>query len=208
MLKRPRQGEKSMFRHLTTNMTLGAVLYGAVLVAPISAASEKQRAFTHVALIPDDSDMDSVQFEKVKTIKVRATAADSKACEQRAAREHRSASTDCPKADGVTKAYEVTYSYMGQPMASDEYGNRHFTFQVYFRPDELPAAVQKLLASGKPKRAELAPYFAVSNDLDQKKDDENQPPTPSGYVAVKVQPTTPLRVSGPASADIKPSAKD
>jgi hypothetical protein len=46
--------------------------------------------------------MDSVQFEKVKNVKVRATEADTKACEKRAAREHRTASADCPKADTVT----------------------------------------------------------------------------------------------------------
>jgi hypothetical protein len=101
----------------------------------------------------------------------------------------------------------VTYSYTGQPMASDEYGNRHFTFQVYFRPDEMPPAVQKLLAGSKPKRSELAAYFAVSNDLDPKKDGENLPPTPSGFVAVRVNPTSSVKVSGPASADGKPSEK-
>ena len=114
-----------MFPHLFANITLAA----SILVAPMSAASERQPALTHVAFIPEGSDLNSVRFEKVKTLKIRATAADTESCEDLAAREHRSASAACPQAGAMTSVYEVTYSYSGQPMASDEYGNRHFTFR-------------------------------------------------------------------------------
>src|SRR5215472_3470723 len=170
MLNSPRAlRRKIMFRHLFANITLAAAIGGAILVAPMSAASEKQHAFTHVAFIPEGSDLNSVRFEKVKTVKIRATAADTESCEDLAARDHRSASAECPQADAMTSAYEVTYSYSGQPMASDEYGNRHFTFQVYFRPDELSPAVRKVLSAAKPKRGEIARYFAVSTAPESRK---------------------------------------
>ncbi len=184
-------------------MTAGALLYGALLVAPLPAASEKLNAFTHVVFIPEDSDIGSVHLEKVKTVKVRATAADAKSCEDRAQGEHRAAAADCPQAESMTTAYEVTYSYTGQPMASDEFGNRHFTFQVYFRPDELPPSARKVLSTGKVKRAELAPYFVVKTDLDipETVGEEIRPKAPSGYVAVKIAPTSSLPGSGPVSAE-------
>jgi hypothetical protein len=59
-------------------------------------------------------------------------------------------------------AYEVTFSYVGQPLASDEYGVRNFTFQVYFRPDELAPEVRHALAEKKWNRAEFAGYFQVN----------------------------------------------
>ncbi len=61
-------------------------------------------------------------------------------------------------------AYEVTYTFTGQPLASDEYGNRYTTYQfhVYFRPGELTSALRRTLSAGKPNRAELASYFKVT----------------------------------------------
>ena len=59
-------------------------------------------------------------------------------------------------------AYEVTYSYTGQPLASDEYGNRNFTLHVYFRPDELSSQVRKALTERKGDRGDLAGYFTVN----------------------------------------------
>jgi hypothetical protein len=206
----PPKRRKIMCRHLLANMIRGAVMCGVLLVAPMPAASAKLSAITHVALIPEGSDLRTVRFEKVKTVKVRATQADTESCEELAAREHRSASADCPQAEALTAAYEVTYSYTGQPMASDEYGNRHYTFQVYFWPDELPAVARKALATGKPKRADIAPYFAVRAGLEPQKTgarDESRPVAPSGYVVVKVELSSALGASRPVSADVKPSEK-
>ena len=64
----------------------------------------------------------------------------------------------CPYTEDESPAlaYEVIYSFKGEP--SDEYANRYFTFQVYFRPEELPATLRRALSAGKMKRAELATY--------------------------------------------------
>ena len=59
-------------------------------------------------------------------------------------------------------AYRVTYSYRGQPLASDEYGNPYFTFNVYFRPDEISPRLRERVASGKIGRAELAEFFDIA----------------------------------------------
>ena len=59
-------------------------------------------------------------------------------------------------------AYEATYSYLGSPMGSDESGSRRFTFQVYFRPDELDSRARQALARKNRDRADLAAYFTVT----------------------------------------------
>jgi hypothetical protein len=59
-------------------------------------------------------------------------------------------------------AYEVTYSFVSQPLASDEYGNRNFTFQVYFRPDELAPEMRQALSAKKRNRADTVAYFTVN----------------------------------------------
>jgi hypothetical protein len=70
----------------------------------------------------------------------------------------------CPYTEDASPmpAYEVVYSFTGQPLASDEYGNRYFTFQVYFRPEELSPGLRRALSIGKMKRSELATYFNVA----------------------------------------------
>ena len=70
----------------------------------------------------------------------------------------------CPyrEVEASDRAYEVTYSYSGPPLVSDELANRHFTLQVYFRADELPRALRDAISAGKTKRSEMAGYFRVS----------------------------------------------
>jgi hypothetical protein len=70
----------------------------------------------------------------------------------------------CPfiQDESPATAYEVTYSFKGEPLASDEYGNHNFTFQVYFKPEELPSTLQSAISTHKVKRAELATYFNVT----------------------------------------------
>jgi hypothetical protein len=58
-------------------------------------------------------------------------------------------------------AYELTFSVAGSPLASDEYGNRNFTFSVYFSPDELAPDVRQAIA-GKHSRGDIAGSFTVS----------------------------------------------
>jgi len=58
----------------------------------------------------------------------------------------------------------ATYSYTGQPLASDEYHAGRYTFQVYFRPDELAPEVRTVIETGKWKATYLAEYFMLHTD--------------------------------------------
>ena len=72
----------------------------------------------------------------------------------------------CPYTEDQSPAaaYRVTYSYRGQPMASDEYGNTYYTFSVYFRPEELSPVVREALAKPKVSKADAAEYFDLTTD--------------------------------------------
>lgn len=122
--------------------------------------------FTHVASIPVSSDPAKIKFEKVKATRVftkEKSTTDPVYCKDLPFRDP-GGSMFCPYTEDTSPApaYEVMYSFKGQPLASDEYGNRYFTFQVYFRPEELPPALRSALSTGKMKRAELATYFNVA----------------------------------------------
>lgn len=119
--------------------------------------------FTHLAQIPADANKGTIRFERVKVVKVptRITyTMDPSYCEELAFRDP-GGSMYCPSVQtgSPAVAYEVTYSYIGQSLASDEYGGRNFTFQVYFRPDELAPEVRQALAEKKWNRADLADTF-------------------------------------------------
>lgn len=121
--------------------------------------------FTHLARIPADSGKDTIRFEGAKMVRVPtriASTMDPAYCEALAFRDP-GGSMYCPAIEtgSPATAYEVTYSYIGQPLASDEFGGRNFTFQVYFRPDELDPRVRQALIKKK-NRADLAGYFEVS----------------------------------------------
>jgi hypothetical protein len=143
-----------------------------------SAATERQakggeetkvedcNPFTHVADIPVSSDPATIKFEKVKATKVFTKVKftrNEKDCRELQFRDP-GGSMYCPytQDESPEAAYEVTYSYTGEPLASDEYGNRNFRLQVYFRPEELPPTLRRAIAAGKVKRAELASYFDVT----------------------------------------------
>jgi hypothetical protein len=121
--------------------------------------------FTHVASIPASSDPAKIKLEKVKATRVftkEKSTTDPGYCKDLQFRDS-GGSMYCPytEDESPAPAYEVTYSFKGQPLASDEYGNRNFTFQVYFRPEELPSGLRRALSIGKMKRSELATYFNV-----------------------------------------------
>jgi hypothetical protein len=123
--------------------------------------------FTHFASIPVSSDPSKIKIEKVKATSVfmkEKTIVDRGYCKDLSFRDP-GGSMFCPYTEDTSPApaYEVMYSFKGQPLASDEYGNRYFTFQVYFRPEELPPALRRALSTGKMKRAELATYFKVES---------------------------------------------
>ena len=64
-------------------------------------------------------------------------------------------------------AYRVTYSYRGQPMTSDEYGSTYFTFNVFFRPDEVSPRLRETLALGKIRRAALEEFFQLTTSRER-----------------------------------------
>jgi hypothetical protein len=66
------------------------------------------------------------------------------------------------RTESPTTAYQITYSFRGQPLASDEYGNTYFTFHVYFRPDELALEIRNALSTRKLGREDTAGYFMVT----------------------------------------------
>jgi hypothetical protein len=174
-----------MFQNTHRVMTTGIAI---LLLASIAAGREALvivedlGAFTHVAYVPVGSDLSSITFRGLKAVKVattkRKSVADTRYCKQAASRDP-GGSIDCPRIqeEAPSPAYQVTYSFDGQPIASDEYGSKYFTFSVYFRPEELSPAVREALSQEKGRRANLAALFnlTTSRDLQQRVvvDDEN-----------------------------------
>jgi hypothetical protein len=149
-----------------------AIIMMGISTQPFFAASISSQTtiqdlhpFTHTVSIPASSDTETIRFEKVKLTKVftkvRSTT-NPGYCDELQFRDP-GGSMYCAftQKESPLPAYEVTYSYRGQPLTSDEYGNRYFTFQVYFQPEELPPALRKAI-SGKVNRAELATYFNMA----------------------------------------------
>jgi hypothetical protein len=146
---------------------------GLTLVTPDNSAKhgpktqiEDLHPFTHFSTIPASSDPGTIKFEGVKTTKVFTkvkSKMDQGYCADLQFRDP-GGSMYCPyvEQESPVSAYEVTYSYTGEPLASDEYGNRYFTFNVHFRPEELRAALRTALSAGRMKRTELATYFDVT----------------------------------------------
>ena len=115
--------------------------------------------------IPADSDKSTIKFQSAKIVRVptRITyTMNQRYCEELSFRDP-GGSMYCPytqTSESVT-AYELTYSYIGQPLTSDEYADRNFTFQAYFRPDELPPQVRRDFTEKEPNRPDFAEYFKV-----------------------------------------------
>lgn len=148
---------------LTVVATLGTV------VATTSAQGTNQRLTVspssetgaHVARIPVGSNLSSIRFQRVKTVMIPSqniVAIDARYCAEAAVRDP-GGSMYCPAVEpqGYVRVYQLTYSYEGQPLASDEFGNTHFTFNVYFRPEEIGPEAQRVLSQkrARPHAAEL-----------------------------------------------------
>jgi hypothetical protein len=121
--------------------------------------------FTHVSYVPARSSMSSIRIESIKLVKVatkRRIVTNDYYCNQPWAEP--GGSMECQRItdESPVAAYQVTYSYRGEPMASDEYGNTYFTFSVYFQPDEISPRLRRALANGKIRRVELAEFFDVT----------------------------------------------
>ena len=174
-----------MFRDGFTLVTLGAALCGGVLSTSLRAEPlhkqssavnndaigsrvqvEDLQPFTRVAYIPAGSDLITIRFEEAKKVdaptKIRYTT-DTNYCAEVMLFRDPGGSMECPsrETESPTAAYELTYSFRGQELASDEHGLSHFVFQVYFRPDELGSDVRRALSNRKLSRAEKASYFTV-----------------------------------------------
>ena len=148
--------------------------------APAVSASAKMRAsvvtgdvveitdlqpFTHVAYIPMGASLSSIKIESIKLVKVatkRRTTTDERQCNQPWAELGGSMYCQNTIDESSVPAYRVTYSYRGQPMASDEYGNTYFTFSAYFRPDEISPRLREIVASGKIRRAALEEFYQIT----------------------------------------------
>lgn len=161
-----------------TSIYLGVLLCGGLFVpslpaatataanpTPLEAQTEELHPFTHLAYIAAGADSGSIRFEGIQRVHVPIAikhTADTSYCSELALREP-GGSMFCPSEEvQAAVAYEATYSYTGQPMASDEIASRRFTFRVYFRYNELAPAVLHTASVGKPARAEMAEYFTVN----------------------------------------------
>jgi hypothetical protein len=147
----------------TVQLTVGI----AMMVLTSAAASDSAvsvrnlEPFSHQALIPAGSDVSSIRLESVKLVKVPTRLRLENGgpnCDQEQSFRDPGGSAYCPSVKIETgQAYELNYSYTGQPMGSDEYGSRNFTFSIYFRPEEVSPEVRQALSKHKmnPTPAEL-----------------------------------------------------
>jgi hypothetical protein len=126
--------------------------------------------FTRIAYVPASADLSSLKIESIKATKVATkvrVTTDLRYCHERSAVEP-GGSMYCPRTsdESFVRAYQVTYSFRGQPVASDEYGNTNFSFSVYFRPDEISPALRRAISSGKIKGTAAADLFRVTTSND------------------------------------------
>lgn len=154
----------------------GTVASSVVAAAPAGDAvlveTTDLQPFTNTAYIPAGADLSSIRFERAKAVKVattRTSTTDRHYCSE-GFREP-GGSAYCPDSRDGSPApgYEVTYSFSGPPLGSDEYGNTRFTFSVYFRPYDLDPALLQELSAHKVSRSQARDYFklSISRGLDQ-----------------------------------------
>jgi hypothetical protein len=171
-----------MLQNLVTSIAVAALLEGGALAVPVAAGepgetdratvvlqapqTQDLRLVTHFARIPADSNPASIRLEKIRPVRVPQLArytADATYCRDAAFRDP-GGSMYCPetRAIGAAAGFEATYSYSGQPLASDECHAGRSTFQIYFRPDELAPEARTAIETGKWKAARLAGYFKLN----------------------------------------------
>jgi hypothetical protein len=121
--------------------------------------------FTHVAYIQVGADLSSIKFEGVKAVRVatkRFSITDKRYCGE--GYREPGGSMLCPDVQDeyAVPAYQITYSYNGPAMGSDEYGNTRFTFSVNMRPGDLNATVLQAVSARKTSRAAAAEAFKIT----------------------------------------------
>jgi len=125
--------------------------------------------FTHVAYLSVGSDVSSIKLEGIKAVRVatkRRSITNQQYCDQFWSEPGGSMYCQRTTDESSEPAYRVTYSYRGQPMASDEYNNPYFTFSVYFRPTEISLKLRDMLSSEKISRAPVAEFFEITTSMD------------------------------------------
>jgi hypothetical protein len=132
----------------------------------ITTPVEATNPFTHIANIPAGADLSSIKFQGVKKVKIatrRQITTDVRYFRDQQFMDP-GGSMYCPSTQLLSPkdAYQVTYSYDGPALASDEYGNAHFAFSVYFQPDELGSEVRRALTRHTMSKADMAAYFDLS----------------------------------------------
>lgn len=123
--------------------------------------------FTHVAYIRAGVSPSSIRIEGIKAMNVatkRRIVTSTRYCNQPWSDPGGSMGCQSIRDESYVPAYRVTYSYSdwSSVMVSDEYRNTYFTFDVYFRPDEISPALREILSSRKIKKAELGEFFALT----------------------------------------------
>lgn len=125
--------------------------------------------FTHIAYIPVEADLSSIKIESIKAVKLatKQRSVNPRDCNELWAEP--GGSRYCPliTEESPVPAFRVTYSYRGPSTASDEIGrSTYFTFDVYFRPDEIRPGVLRALSSGKISRSAAAEFFQLTTTGD------------------------------------------
>ncbi len=153
---------------------VSAWILGGALLTSLSAKTGSAVAvqivnttpFTDTTVIPADADTRSIRFESLKTVhlpsRIRYTT-DPAWCDRGS--QEPGGSAFCPQAqlESSVSAVELTYSYSGSSLGSDEHAGGRLTFEVYLRPSDIPATLREEISAGhKPDRAQLAAYFEVS----------------------------------------------
>lgn len=131
---------------------------------------EEINPYTHFAYIPEGADVSSIRFEGAKAVKVatqRKSTTDVRYCEA-VMQGDPGGSMYCPytQFQAPSTAWRVTYSYHGQAMASDEFGNGNFTFSVYLHPSELSPTVRENLSGHRVSKADAASFFDLRTSRD------------------------------------------
>lgn len=148
----------------TGSLACAQAASGALAPVGKETCTQSLHPFTHEAQIPANADMASIRFAGIRYVRVATEARmieDRDYCKEVAMGDP-GGSQFCPDVtfSGFAPAYEVTYSYVGPPLASDEYANQRFTFSVDFRPDEFDQRQREQVATW--KRSEAAEWFEIT----------------------------------------------
>ncbi len=156
-------------------------LAGAAALARGESRVQELHPFTNQALVPASAETGSIRFEGIQAVKVytKAEVKDNVSYCGQAANREPGGSMFCPEVKQVApeRAYRVAYSFLSARSASDEHGGRLYTFMVYFRGDQLPAALRAAVDARRIKGVEAASYFQVTPGERR-----------GGYTSVTVQP--------------------